>query len=113
MAPNFRGNGSYEGGSPKTRTTHHDPKRSWHIDEMNLRLHILPALGRLALDEITSERIAELISEMRPKGYAGATTNRMLALLRHIFNLAHKWNVPGAPLTPPGLASARGAGSVS
>ena len=40
-------------------------KRSWRIDEMNLRLHILPALGRLTLDEITSEHVAKLISDMR------------------------------------------------
>ncbi len=32
---------------------------------MNLRLHILPALGRLTLDEITSEHVAKLISDMR------------------------------------------------
>ena len=34
-------------------------KRSWHIDEMNLRRHVLPALGRLTLDEITNEHVAK------------------------------------------------------
>ena len=42
-------------------------KRSWHIDELNLRLHILPALGRLMLDEITSEHVADMINDMRAK----------------------------------------------
>ena len=55
-------------------------KRSWHIDELNLRLHILPALGRLMLDEITSEHIAHMIEDMRQAGYAGGTRNRVLML---------------------------------
>jgi hypothetical protein len=48
-------------------------KRSWHIDEMNLRHHLLPALGRLTLDEITNEHVAKLISDMRGDGYAAGT----------------------------------------
>ena len=40
-------------------------KQNWHIDEMNLRLHILHALGRLTVDENTSEHIAHVIEEMR------------------------------------------------
>jgi integrase len=37
---------------------------------------------------------------MRAKGYAGGTTNRVLVLLRYVFNLAGKWNVPGASVNP-------------
>jgi hypothetical protein len=82
-------------------------KRSWTTDETLLRIQILPVLGRLALDEITSEHIAGLINDMRAKGYAGETGNRVLALLRHVFNLARKWNVPGASVNPTaGLATA-------
>ena len=82
-------------------------KRSWHIDEMNLRLHILPSLGRLMLDEITSQRVVDLIDDMRRKGYAGGTRNRVLALLRRVFNLARKWNVAGANVNATaGLAKA-------
>ena len=44
-------------------------KRSWQWDETILRNHILPALGHLTLDQIGSERIAELINGMRAKGY--------------------------------------------
>ena len=82
-------------------------KRSWNTDETLLRIHILPALGRLALDQITGERIAALVNDMRAKGYAGGTTNRALVLLRYVFNLARKWNVPGASVNPTaGLATA-------
>jgi integrase len=82
-------------------------KRSWNMDEALLRIHILPVLGRLTLDQITGERIAGLINDMRTKGYAGGTTNRVLVLLRYIFNLARKWNVPGASVNPTaGLTTA-------
>ena len=82
-------------------------KRSWNTDEIILRIHILPALGRLPLDQITGKRIAGLINKMRTKGYAGATTNRVLVLLRYVFNLARKWNVPGANVNPTeGLTTA-------
>jgi integrase len=82
-------------------------KRSWTTDETLLRIHILPALGRLTLDQISGEHVAGLINDMRAKGYAGGTSNRVLVLLRYVFNLARKWNVPGVNLNPTaGLAMA-------
>jgi len=75
-------------------------KRSWQTDETMLRVHILPALGHLTLDQVGNERIAELINAMRANGYASGTTNRVLVLLRYIFNLARKWNVPGVGANP-------------
>jgi integrase len=45
--------------------------------------------------------------EMRQKDYAGGTTNRVLMLLRRVFNLARKWNIGGAGVNPTsGLARA-------
>jgi len=39
--------------------------------------------------------------------YAGGTSNRVLVLLRYVFNLARKWNVPGASANPTaGLSAA-------
>jgi integrase len=43
-----------------------------------------------------------LISDMRGDGYAAGTTNNVLMLLCRIFNLAHKWKVPGAGDNPTG-----------
>ena len=57
-------------------------KRSWTTDETVLRIHILPALGRLTLNLISGEHIAGLINDMRSKGYAGGASNRVLVLLR-------------------------------
>jgi integrase len=69
-------------------------KRSWRTDETILRLHILPSLGRLPLDQISNQAIAELLRSLQQKGYASGTTNRVLVLLRFLFNLARKWGVP-------------------
>src|SRR4029077_4676341 len=62
-------------------------KRSWGTDETLLRIHILPVLGAVAVDESTSEAIGEIIRKMRETGYASGTTNRVLVLLRYIYNL--------------------------
>jgi integrase len=75
-------------------------KRSWQTDETILRIHILQKFGALHLDEITNQGIADLLSRMRDQGYASGTVNRVLILLRFIFNLARKWGVPGAAENP-------------
>src|SRR5262249_16456857 len=59
-------------------------KRSWGTDETVLRLHILPKLGRLALDEISSQSIGEILRRMQDNGYASGTTNRVLVPLDRI-----------------------------
>ncbi|WP_108462315.1 site-specific integrase [Devosia naphthalenivorans] len=76
-------------------------KRSWKTDEIMLRLHILPALGRLYLDEVTAEQISAMLRTMRVKGYAAGTTNRAVILLRYIFNLARKWKIAGVTAENP------------
>ena len=47
-------------------------KNSWQTDETVLRIHILPKLGTLALDEIKTDAISDLINRMRSDGYAAA-----------------------------------------
>jgi integrase len=75
-------------------------KRSWRTDETVLRLHILPALGALPLDQVSPAAITDLIHRLQQKGYSSGTTNRVTVLLRYIFNLARKWNVAGAEANP-------------
>jgi integrase len=75
-------------------------KRSWCTDETVLRVHILPALGFQYVDLVRAEPIAALVERMREKGYATGTTNRVVIVLRHIFNLARKWRVPGVTENP-------------
>lgn len=75
-------------------------KRSWQTDETILRIHILQKFGAHRLDQISDQAIAALLSRMRDQGYASGTTNRVLVLLRFIFNLAKKWGVPGSAKNP-------------
>jgi integrase len=75
-------------------------KRSWQTDETLLRVHVLPILGSQYVDEVQSDYIAEIVQKMRSEGYASGTTNRVIVLLRHLFNLASKWRVPGVINNP-------------
>src|ERR1700683_5145558 len=75
-------------------------KRSWRTDETVLRIHIMPKIGNLALDQITDENVADLLRRLRDAGYASGTTNRVLILIRFIYNLGRKWGVPGCGKNP-------------
>jgi integrase len=75
-------------------------KRSWRTDETMLRIHILPVVGSQYVDQIRAEPIAALVEKMREKKYSTGTTNRAVIVLRHIFNLARKWRVPGVTENP-------------
>jgi integrase len=75
-------------------------KRSWRVDEAYLRIHILPALGRLRLDEVTHEHVSGFVQRMRDRGFAVGTCNRALVVLQHAFNLARRWKMPGAGDNP-------------
>jgi integrase len=75
-------------------------KRSWNTDETVLRIHVLPALGRMALDEITAEHIISLVGRMQEDGYAAGTSNRVIMIIRYLYNLAAKWKVPGVAANP-------------
>lgn len=75
-------------------------KRSWKTDESLLRNHILPALGMRYLDEISKEDIIALHHGRREKGGAPGSANRLLILMRYIYNLALRWEVAGAERNP-------------
>jgi integrase len=75
-------------------------KRSWQTDEIVLRVHVLPHLGHLFMDEITTERIVEIVAAMRSDEYAPGTVGRVIVILRYLFNLARKWNVLRASKNP-------------
>jgi integrase len=81
-------------------------KNSWQTDETVLRIHVLPKLGSLALDEIKTDAISDLINRMREDGYAAGTMNRVIVILRYIYNLARKWKVPGGTENPAAGLSA-------
>ena len=78
----------------------HGNKRSWKSDETLLRLHILPALGRKQINAITTAEVTAFQHAFKAKGYAPGTANRVLVLLRHLFNLAARWEVEGSGSNP-------------
>ena len=75
-------------------------KRSWDCDDSLLRNHLLPVLGAKCLDEISERSISELYQDMRARGYAKGTCNRVLVLVKFMFKLAKKWNLPGSQESP-------------
>ncbi|WP_017430767.1 tyrosine-type recombinase/integrase [Vreelandella jeotgali] len=84
--------------------THYMPyaqsyKRSWKSDESMLRNHILPAIGRLHMDEVARGDIVNLISKHR-RAHKPSSTNRILILVRFIYNCAIKWEAHGVNRNP-------------
>jgi integrase len=75
-------------------------KRSWDTDESVLKNHILPEFGSSHLDDITQQSVIAFHHGMRAKGYAPATANRIVIMLRYMFNLAKKWGIEGADKNP-------------
>ena len=75
-------------------------KRSWEIDESLLRNHLLPVFGNRHLDQIKKDDIVALHQGRRAKGGAPASANRLLILMRYIFNLALRWDTPGLTKNP-------------
>jgi integrase len=75
-------------------------KRSWKTDEAVIRRHLLPALGKYYLDEITTQMIVKMMTDMRAAGYANGTCNRPVIFLRYMLNLACDWGIPRLERNP-------------
>lgn len=59
-------------------------------DRINLRCHILPALGRLPLTAVSKADVIRLHQSMKDRPGAA---NRTVQLLSHMFNVAEKWEL--------------------
>lgn len=75
-------------------------KRSYHNDESFLRNHVLPRFGALRIDEIKRQAIIDFQHSMKAKGYASGMSNKVVILFKYMFNLAIKWETPGATVNP-------------
>lgn len=73
-------------------------KRSWETDEIMLRCHLLPAFADYRMNRIQRADVIAFHHAAREKGYAAGTCNRMLVLLKFVFNCAIRWEFlpPGA-----------------
>ena len=75
-------------------------KRSWDTDVSLLRNHLLPRFGKRHLDEITRQDIVKMHADRKAAGAAAGSANRLLIMMRYIFNLAMRWEVPGIKVNP-------------
>jgi integrase len=74
-------------------------KRSWKCDLGLLRKHIEPVWGKKYLDQITKADIISLFAKHRTT-HAPGSCNRLLILLRYMFSLAKKWEIPAIKSNP-------------
>ena len=74
-------------------------KRSWKFDQGLLKNHIESRWGKRYLDQVTKADIVTLMADHR-KTHAPGSCNRLLILVRYLFNLAIKWETPGITKNP-------------
>ena len=75
-------------------------KRSLSTDISLLKNHLLPRFGKKYLDEISRQDIVKMHADRKASGAAAGSANRLLIMMRYIFNLALKWEVPGIKSNP-------------
>jgi integrase len=75
-------------------------KKSWQTDVSLLKNHLLPRFGRTYLDQITRQDIVKMHADRKDSGAAAGSANRMLIMMRYIFNLAIRWEVAGITTNP-------------
>ncbi|MDD3017837.1 MAG: tyrosine-type recombinase/integrase [Comamonas sp.] len=75
-------------------------KRSWQTDESLLRNHLLPRFGKKYLDEITRDDVLRMHRTRLEEGAKPGSANRLLIMMRYMFNLALRWEVPHLVANP-------------
>lgn len=75
-------------------------KRSWATDVSLLKNHLLPRFAKTHLDQITRQDIIKMHQERKATGAAAASANRLIIMMRYIFNLALRWEVAGIKTNP-------------
>ena len=75
-------------------------KRSWRSDVSIYNSHVKKRFGNCHLDQISQQEVYEFHHGMLANGYAKATCNRALVLMKFLYNLSRKWKIPGAEVNP-------------
>ena len=68
-------------------------KRSWEDDVSLIKNHVLRYFGSKYMNDITKNDLRHFITN-HSKTHAPGSVNRVLILVRYMFNLAIKWEVP-------------------
>ena len=74
-------------------------KRSWVVDVSVYNNHIKTLLGSEYIDAIGSVQIMAVMNQAA-KTLSDGSTNRLLIILRYMFNLAMKWQIAGIKSNP-------------
>ena len=74
-------------------------KKSWEIDISRIRNLLLPYFGAMRMSDIEKRDVVQLINDQLPS-YKPGSINRVIILLRYMFNLAIKWEVEGVSRNP-------------
>ena len=75
--------------------------KSWSKNNSIFTHHILPNIGNIPMDKITSSMVFKIHNEMRTiKQLSNAMANKIIIYLRHIYNLAISWKTPGIVSSP-------------
>ena len=74
-------------------------KASWSTDVSYLKNHLLPRFANRYMDQITRQDIVKMLFERKATGAAGSA-NRLLIMMRYMFNLALRWEMPGIKANP-------------
>ena len=74
-------------------------KRSWTTDVSLIKNHIMPNFGKLYMDEVTKTDVIQFISRHSLTHKPGSV-NRVIIMMRYIFNLSIRWETPGITKNP-------------
>ena len=68
--------------------------------EAIMRCHLLHQWGKQRLDEITTPQVAKWLADLRDRGLAPATVEKIRITFNRSFELALKWQTPGVKFNP-------------
>lgn len=68
-------------------------KRSWITDERLLINHVLPVFGQLRMNRVVRSDVVAFQHGLLERGYAPGTCNRILVVLKYVYNCAIRWDV--------------------
>ncbi len=68
-------------------------KRSWKVDQSNLRRHILPYLGACRLSEISSDTLLQWVDSLALTGLSHNSCFRQFWVAKYVLNCAVRWGV--------------------
>lgn len=75
-------------------------QRSYDTTEMYVRRHILPRWGKKRLTDITQPDVAKWLADKQEEGLKPATVEKIRVIFGRSFELALRWDIPGADKNP-------------